>query len=1232
MANEPWLDYQETPTASAPATGPWDDYGTTAAPAQPSVPPSAPTRSFGERFSDEFKAGTSTGFPGLVARKLYDWADIGMEDLRKKYPGHDDAWYEKTHEDAIAQTQRGILEEANAKAEADPTWRPDEDWLSNIASGRWLATVGGLGAGSSGPEMLFNPGATWQSRALSQAGIGGASDLGYQGLEIADNVRDKISVGEALASAAFGGGMSALGDAAGAAVRTLRGEAPKKWANEDEFQAATKALLEDPNSTREQFDALAQQYGRQPFSEDLDAALANRQNPTAVTTGQETPAGLNAAQDEATIAAARQQRINDYYKDRYGIEPERVEVDTPDSAEALPTNVQPIVDYANELEGSWKNAPEIGVYEHFDDAEGIDPRSLGFYNPETGEVALNTKMIEAEAKARKITTQEMTNTVLFHEGLGHFGLAQKFRDDLDAVLTKFDENSNWFRGKVDAMEQKYGDWYADEFNPRARIAEEVLAEMSEGGKMPAKLLDTIKNKIKEFAREIGFDLQFSEREIKTILSQVHDAVINGKGADVAGNGFRSNLRPMRSRMGESEGTLQGGTVSEGDVEVSGLGPIRTNRVVDPALRDFAPERETQSWDEWVSDAERTKMTRRQAENLALGIETSDLLAARMKGLQSLNRITDLMNKSKNMTLSPREWQTLQREQESFNRILQSVSDVRAEIGRLLNSNKIEVGSDKAMSDKMMKMIATADLTDPIQMAKVNEAIAAEAKNAKSKEAWQKAVNVMREIVSLPRAMQSTLDLSAPLRQGRALVHTKAFWKNVIPMFQMAASSANFRNAMAEIQSRPTFKLMEDSGLFLADTGKQLTKREEQFMSTWAGKIPGFGRAVKFSERGYTGFLNKLRADTFDRILTEGKRAGMDYELDRDAAKKMANFVNTATGRGEIKHFTTDGPLMNALFYSPRLIASRVQMLNPAYYMSLPPQVRKEAITALLATGGLTTLLAGLAQQSGIAKVETDPRSSDFMKIKVGNTRYDTLGGFGQYMTLGARLLTNQTKNAKKDLVDLGKGFKADTRFDVMMDFLTNKFSPIASYVKEFMQGKDFKGEPFDAKKATVERFVPLFAQDILEAYEKEGLAGAAKTSPSFFGVGVQTYDPPKGGDVYGRSYATDREATPAITEMQRVSEAVGREVLNSPRDTITINGEKRKLTEDELNQYKQLAGEWTTQLVEEEMNSPDWAALSDEEKFDLIKDIANDMRANAREQLFGGIENESGPWNDFNGE
>lgn len=491
----------------------------------------------------------------------------------------------------------------------------------------------------------------------------------------------------------------------------------------------------------------------------------------------------------------------------------------------------------------------------------------------------------------------------------------------------------------------------------------------------------------------------------------------------------------------------------------------------------------------------------------------------------------------------------------------------------------------------------------------------------------KALDFFTNAANLPRALMSSLDLSAPLRQGIFLVGRKEFYNSFGSMFKQFASEKAFKGVMDDIRSRDTFPLMEDSKLSLSTLGHDLTSREEAFVSQWADKIPVVGKAIRASERGYAGFLNKLRADTFDSIVKLSNEAGVDFATDPKALTDIASFVNNATGRGDLGKLNQAGPILNSIFFSPRLIASRVSLLRPDYYARLSPVVRKEALKSLVSLGALATTVLGLAKMGG-ADVEADPRSSDFGKIKTGNTRYDILGGFGQYITLGARLASNEKKTVKGDIQTLGARFGSPTRLDAFLNFGINKEAPIPSYITDFLRGKDAVGEPFDATDSAIKRMLPLFWQDAKEMVDEQGAAkGIPMAVPGLFGVGTQTYKVATQKDAFGRDPPTPEEAEkpetdPVVLEVSRLSEPMGKPLVSPPSATIrlgkTQTGEakNRKLSDDEYTNYSKLSGYYLTEILKGQLSTPEWQEMDDIDRRKEVRKITTFAREQARNQLF----------------
>lgn len=437
----------------------------------------------------------------------------------------------------------------------------------------------------------------------------------------------------------------------------------------------------------------------------------------------------------------------------------------------------------------------------------------------------------------------------------------------------------------------------------------------------------------------------------------------------------------------------------------------------------------------------------------------------------------------------------------------------------------------------------------------------------------KAMTALGETVNIPRSLMASVDLSAPFRQGLFLTSKpKQFAGAFKDMFKYAASEKQYQNLINEIRSRPSYKLMRDSKLSLTDINKPMLGREEAFMSNFAEKIPAFGRVVKASDRAYTGFLNKLRADVFDDLVKKANIAGV-AENNPGITKDIATFVNNASGRGNLGKLERSAVALNSVFFSPRLIASRVNMLNPAYYVKLDPFVRKEALKSLLTVASVGTTIVGLAKMGG-ANVSTDPRSADFGKIKVGNTRYDMFGGLQQYAVLLSRLASGQmiSSTTGKE-IQLGEGYKSATRKDIIQKFVEGKLSPVASFTNQLLQSKNFLGEQLNVPATVADQFIPMIAQDMYDLYKDKGMAGILAGSPAIFGLGVQTYGeqiPIKSTTKTGKESVQFRSA-PTLGE-RLTAQLTGQQLTNVPQSEWAVLRKQKEIERkytDELTKTKE---------------------------------------------------------------
>lgn len=198
-------DTTAAPPASAPATIPQDATPVTdpsvlaqlngtpqeTVPAPTPTPAAAPAgedRSMYQRMIDAYKGSSVEGVPGVIGRNALDL--LGNDPQK------------------VAEAQRQIREEYEAKAASDPWWKPDGNIAGNILE-RGVPTLIGHIFGN--PENLIGGGGEGLgAKVLRQGALSGGLDVGTQLADLGQDVQDKFSVARAAGAAATGGALAGL--------------------------------------------------------------------------------------------------------------------------------------------------------------------------------------------------------------------------------------------------------------------------------------------------------------------------------------------------------------------------------------------------------------------------------------------------------------------------------------------------------------------------------------------------------------------------------------------------------------------------------------------------------------------------------------------------------------------------------------------------------------------------------------------------------------------------------------------------------------------------------------------------------------------------------------------------------------------------------------------------------------------------------------------------------------
>lgn len=348
----------------------------------------------------------------------------------------------------------------------------------------------------------------------------------------------------------------------------------------------------------------------------------------------------------------------------------------------------------------------------------------------------------------------------------------------------------------------------------------------------------------------------------------------------------------------------------------------------------------------------------------------------------------------------------------------------------------------------------------------------------------------------------------------------------------ATSSKNleseYHSMLQEMKDDPDYELAKESKLKLQGD----TKEAEEHFSNWvATKIPFLGdtvlgftektaetsqanrhglRIFKRSELAANIYIDKIRFDLFKKHKQDliNQNVDLNTPQGRELLKHVADFVNTGTGGASLGKLEQNSRTLGGFLYSARMISSKFKTSSPYaiyYYAKLPPEVRSimrkevmktlagSAITLSLVTATILAYAKGnpgdeeeerefnlradkdLLIGNSQASINFNPKSTDFLKAKIGKETYGFLGGYEQVMKMICQVIAGEKYNKEGYLIDLKAGNSRDTPQDVLVDFFLNKTSPVVSTtLKELNRRRTEK--PKSLKEKAFELYTPFPVQ------------------------------------------------------------------------------------------------------------------------------------------------------------
>lgn len=383
----------------------------------------------------------------------------------------------------------------------------------------------------------------------------------------------------------------------------------------------------------------------------------------------------------------------------------------------------------------------------------------------------------------------------------------------------------------------------------------------------------------------------------------------------------------------------------------------------------------------------------------------------------------------------------------------------------------------------------------------------------------------------PRSMMASLNMHMG-RQGllSLLTHPiKVSAREAIPMTikGFRASEAEFLKLSHELNNAPGADLAIRSGLNMAELPRTTLDakghvEEEQLRSGLAMKLPW----VRKSTQGFILGMNAERLALFNMWADIGESHGYTEASNPEFFKGIAKLANDYTGRGaapEAVEKFMKSPMVNELFFAPRLKVSQVMaindLFNPFNYIGKnrldPVQRSIRSREALRATVAMTALYTTLIALGG--KGSDDPDDPDFFKVRFGHTHYDLTGGAGATFAFGYKFF--------KSIANYARGVPQkdyENPLGVAESFFRKKLAPIPSAILDTFTAKNAVGQPANWKVSTdfhdvpkmmkenigLKMMLPMIINEITDGVEDDGWKGGLKAGgPAIFGWSEQTYSP-----------------------------------------------------------------------------------------------------------------------------
>lgn len=452
--------------------------------------------------------------------------------------------------------------------------------------------------------------------------------------------------------------------------------------------------------------------------------------------------------------------------------------------------------------------------------------------------------------------------------------------------------------------------------------------------------------------------------------------------------------------------------------------------------------------------------------------------------------------------------------------------------------------------------------------------------------------VVSDVAGFAKSIVPSIDNSFIGRQGLytlASGHPVIWGKTFLKSFELIAKSIGGDEALkglrASIYARPNSMNGTYERMKLA-----VGQGEEAYPTSLPEKIPILGRVFKASQEAFTGSAYYMRAELADALVAKRLKQGVDLS-DKEQAESLGILINSMTGRGT-EGIGRLGQKTNVIFFSPKYLQSNLDKLTAhAFSTKVTGKDKLEAAKNLLTAAATIGGVLYTADQLKPGSVEWDPRSSDFGKIRIGDTRFEVSGGLGSFVSLVSRI-KGGVKDSTTGVITKPGDYGGRDVGNLLLSFTENKLSPLFGSLVDILKGEDFhrdpytmqalKEDPVDVTWRLVKGvMLPLPAQNAPKNFEKFDTGTAlAITLVDGLGIGTNTY-----------GFRNNWNDKPGV-ELEKFREKVGKETFKAENENYAKAVNEKILNLRLREEFKSKSDEDKKKILEK---------LKDQEKDKIFK-------------------------------